>query len=142
MHILMVTPQNFFWQNPLESFMIHLCWSVYLWNQNIQSQLQNLRCVWSNWYIWWFKLVKEFINALIQYKTSPSNKLKSIVEKNAFTVSGMLKISGKIKYLSDVFIKSKPIIIDNEDDCICCYRFLTLCLHSDYMILINNTSKR
>ena len=84
------------------------------------------------------KLVKEYINAtLMQYKTSSSSKLLSIVETIVFMVSRMLKISGKVKGLPDVFIKSKSIIVDNEDDHLCWHRFLALCLYPE----LRNTKK-
>lgn len=76
------------------------------------------------------KLIKEYIKAnLIQYKTSSSTKLLSIVEKIVFQISRMLCISGKVKGLSDVFIKSKSIIVDDENDCLCWYRFIALTLY-------------
>ena len=63
------------------------------------------------------KIIKQYINAtLIQYKTSSSSKLLSIVETISFTVSRMLRINGKVKGLPEVFIKSKSIIVDNEND--------------------------
>lgn len=63
------------------------------------------------------KIIKQYINeTLIQYKTSSSSKLLSIVETISFTVSRMLRISGKVKGLPEVFIKSKSIIVDNEDN--------------------------
>ena len=66
------------------------------------------------------KLIKEYINAtLIRYKTSSSSKLLSIVDTIVFTVSPMLRISGKIKGLPEMFIKSKSIIVDNEDNRLC-----------------------
>ena len=76
------------------------------------------------------KLVKEYINAaLMQYKKSSSSKLPSIVETIVFMVSRILKISGKFKGLHEVFIKSKSIVVDNEDDCLCWLRFLALRLY-------------
>ena len=80
----------------------------------------------------YLNLVKQYINAtLIQYKTSSSSKLFSIVETIVFKVSRMLRISGKVKGLPDVFIKSHSIIVDNEDDRLCWYRFLALCLYPE-----------
>lgn len=67
----------------------------------------------------------------MQLKTSSSSKLLSIVETIVFMVSRMLKISGKVKGLPEVFIKSKSIVVDNEDDHLCWHRFLALCLYPE-----------
>lgn len=73
------------------------------------------------------KLAKEYINTtLIQNKTSSSsNKLLSIVQTIAFTVSLMLRIGGKVKGLHEVIIKSKSIIVNIEDDRLCCSMFVS-----------------
>lgn len=91
--------------------------------------------------------VKQFINAtLSHYQTSTSSKLLSIVASVCFRISKLIKISGKINGLPEEFIKSHAIIVDNEDDGLCFYRFLACCLDSNLtnaksFNLKNRTSK-
>ena len=64
-------------------------------------------------------LIREYINATFnQYKTSSPKKLLSILKTIDLQVSRLFKSSGKVKDLPDILIKSKSIIVENEDDCL------------------------
>ena len=67
----------------------------------------------------------------MQYNTSLSSKVLSIV------VFLMLKISGKSKGPPELIINSKLIIVDNEEDQLCWYRFIALCVYPELL----NTKK-
>ena len=73
---------------------------------------------------------------LNSYETSSSSTKLTIVGSISFTVSRMRKVTGHIKDLPEEFIKNDFIISDNEDDKLCFYRFLAICL-SD-IIIVNN----
>ena len=81
--------------------------------------------------------VKMYIESnLNSYETSTSSTKLTIVGSVSFTVSRMRKVTGHIKDLPEEFIKNDFIISDNEDDKLCFYRFLAICL-SD-IIIVNN----
>ena len=75
---------------------------------------------------------------LSSYETTTSNNKLSIVNSIAFTVSRMRKVSGHIKDLPIEFKKQhNNIIVDDEDDNLCWYRFLACCLYPEF----RNTKK-
>ncbi|KAK8839981.1 hypothetical protein M9Y10_031266 [Tritrichomonas musculus] len=79
-------------------------------------------------------LVKLYIEStLSSYETTSSNNKLTIVSSISFTVSRMIKITGKIEGLPEEIIKSKSVIADNIDDKLCWYRFLSICLNPDLM---------
>ena len=68
---------------------------------------------------------------LTSYETTTSNNKLTIVNSVAFTVSRMRKTTGHIKELPIEFKNSKFIIVDDEDDKLCWYRFLACCLYPE-----------
>ena len=67
-------------------------------------------------------LVKLYIEStLSSYETTSSNNKLTIVSSISFTVSRMIKITGKIEGLPEEIIKSKSVIADNIDDKLCWY---------------------
>lgn len=74
---------------------------------------------------------------LRSYETTTSNNKLSIVNSIAFTISRMRKVSGPIKDLPIEFKHPKFIIVDNEDDHLCWYRFPTCYMYPEFL----NTKK-
>ena len=73
--------------------------------------------------------VKYYIETNLHNHSTTSSNVKLIYVSNvAFTVSRLVKVSGKIDDLPVEFLKSKFVITDNEDDGLCWYRFLAICL--------------
>ena len=64
---------------------------------------------------------------LHNYTTAQSNVKLIYIASIAFTVSRLVKVTGKVK-LPEELIKSHLIITDNDDDGLCWYRFLSICL--------------
>ena len=86
------------------------------------------------------EIVKLYIESVLHsYETTQSNTKLTIVGSIAFTISRMIKITGKINGLPDVFTKSRSIIVDNVDDNLCWYRAVSNCLNPK---LISATEKR
>ena len=74
--------------------------------------------------------VKLYIETVLHnYSVSESSVKLTIVSSIAFIVSRLVKVTGKIEHLPEEFVKSRLIIADNEDDKLCWYRFLAICLN-------------
>ena len=83
-------------------------------------------------------IVKLYIESVLHsYETESSSTKLTLVGSIAFTVSRMRKITGRIKDLPIEFIKNDFIICDNEDDKLCFFRFLAVCLNEE----LANTKK-
>ncbi|KAK8834395.1 hypothetical protein M9Y10_025167 [Tritrichomonas musculus] len=88
--------------------------------------------------------VKLYIEIVLHnYRVSESSVKLTIVSSIAFIVSRLVKVTGKIEHLPEEFVKSKLIIADNEDDKLCWYRFLSICLDRTLLKrkLFHRTSK-
>ena len=67
---------------------------------------------------------------LNSYETTTSSTKLTIVNSVSFTISRMRKVTGHIKDLPQIFKSQKNhIIADDEDDCLCWFRFLACCLY-------------
>ena len=77
--------------------------------------------------------VKLYIESVLHsYETTSSNNKLCIVSSVSFTVSRMRKVTGHIKDLPQEFkCNSNYIIVDDEDDNLCWYRFLVCCLYPE-----------
>ena len=74
--------------------------------------------------------VKYYIETnLHNYTTAQSNVKLIYIASIAFTVSRLVKVTGKVK-LPEELIKSHLIITDNDDYGLCWYRFLSICLYT------------
>ncbi len=82
---------------------------------------------------------KMYIETVLNsYETTSSNNKLTIVHSISFTISRMRKVTGRIKDLPEIFKKSNNyIIVDDEDDNLCWYRFLACCLFPE----LTNTTK-
>ncbi|KAK8838032.1 hypothetical protein M9Y10_035980 [Tritrichomonas musculus] len=88
--------------------------------------------------------VKLYIESVLHnYNVSESSVKLTIVSSIAFNVSRLVKVTGKIEHLPEEFVKSRLIIADNEDDKLCWYRFLSICLDKTLLKrkLFHRTSK-
>ena len=81
--------------------------------------------------------VKFYIESILfNYSTTESNVKLIYVTSIAFTVSRLVKVTGKVS-LPKELVSSKMIIADNDDDGLCWYRFLSICLNPQ----LKNTKK-
>ena len=81
--------------------------------------------------------VKYYIESvLFNYSTTESNVKLIYVTSISFTISRLVKVTGKVS-LPDEIVRSKLIITDNDDDGLCWYRFLSICLDPKF----GNTKK-
>ena len=75
--------------------------------------------------------IKFYIESVLHnYEASESSVKLTFVSSVAFSVHRLVKITGKLQ-LPEELIKSRLIITDNEDDNLCWYRFLAICLYPD-----------
>ena len=75
-------------------------------------------------------VVKKYIESILHnYQVSESPTKLIYVTSVMFKVHKLRKTNGKIANLPIEFIKSKYVITDNEDDKLCWYRFLAVCLN-------------
>ncbi|WP_334089833.1 hypothetical protein, partial [Helicobacter typhlonius] len=73
--------------------------------------------------------IKFYIESVLHnYEVSESSVKLTFVSSVAFTISRLVKITGKLQ-LPEELVKSKLIITDNEDDKMCWYRFLAVCVN-------------
>ena len=88
--------------------------------------------------------VKMYIETVLHnYSVSESSVKLTIVSSIAFIISRLVKVTGKIEHLPEEFVKSRLIIADNEDDKLCWYHFLSICLDKALLKrkLFHRTSK-
>ena len=73
--------------------------------------------------------IKFYIESVLHnYEVSESSVKLTFVSSVAFTISRLVKITGKL-ILPEELVKSKLIITDNEDDKMCWYSFLAVCVN-------------
>lgn len=74
--------------------------------------------------------IKYYIETVLHnYEVSESSVKLTFVSSVGFSVHRMVKVAGRIESLPEEVIKSKLIITDNEDDGLCWYRFLAICVN-------------
>ena len=78
---------------------------------------------------------------MFNYSTTESDVKLIYVTSVAFKVSRLVKVTGKVK-LPDELVKSRLLITDNDDDGLCWYRFLSVCLNPELGNLIKPTTKK
>lgn len=76
--------------------------------------------------------VKMYIETkLYEHETpSTSNTKLTIINSISFTVSRLIRITGRIDKVSKLFGRNKFVVTDNVDDKLCWYRFLAICLNT------------
>ena len=85
-------------------------------------------------------LIMHYIEiVLFNYSVTESSTKLIFVSSVAFKVHRLRKTTGKIVNLPEEFTKSRWVIVDNEDDNLCWYRFLSICLDQS---LINAKTNR